>query len=208
MSLKLYSVKTSSGDFDFISSSSLPKAGWEIIPEQYSLEDLPFLSCVETPNMVTKKFFNKETNQEETGTFQDGVTRVYSLDTNAKQEAETLKTNTKAIQDAYVSMNEEVYNKMYEVFETRKSDSASAYYETFKHMKENASLYVSKGIKVTKRIMNPDETELFDEGASLDTEAKIVSYANRKIELANEYAVWRMGRIQEFKNFKTQTLGA
>ena len=45
-------------------------------------------------------------------------------------------------------------------------------------------------------------TEIFDPGSALDTDQKIVDYATRKIEQAHEYAIWRMKRIQTFKNDK------
>ncbi len=188
--MKLYSVKNQDGSFEF-QMTSTPKSGYELVPEQYTLSDVPYLSVTEQIQIIN----NIPT-----------TVRVYNLDVNAKQVAEGLKTKELAVTNAYNQMNSEVYAQMASVFRTTKPDSATVFYETWKDMVANPSNYHTLGLKVDHQLMNPDNTELFDEGAALDTPAKVTAFASRKIEQALAYGVWRMQRIQQFKTEREQIL--
>jgi len=100
----------------------------------------------------------------------------------------------------YSEMSDAVYSQMSSIFYTKKSDSAAANYEMWKHMVANASLYSAKGLKAEYQLNNADATELYSPGSALDTDPKIVAYATRKLEEADEYIVWRSDRIQQFRN--------
>lgn len=106
----------------------------------------------------------------------------------------------------YDEMTKAVYDQMFTVFYTRKSDSAIANYEMWKHMKDNPALYSSQGLKAEYQLDNADTTELFSPGSALDTDQKIIDYATRKLEQADEYVVWRSTRIQQFRNEKEAIL--
>lgn len=138
-----------------------------------------------------------------TDTVVEGVpTKSISIDSAKKSADESADSKKIQVKSAYDTMISEVYSQMATVFETQKTDAATANYETWKHMKDNPASYSSLGLKVKQQIMNADNTELFDEGAALDTDQKIVDFSTRKIELAHEYGVWRMQRKKQFEDEK------
>lgn len=112
----------------------------------------------------------------------------------------TAKGKVASVTDKYNEMSTAVYDEMKNIFYTTKSDSASANYEMWKHMLANAALYSGKGLKAEYLLKNLDDTELYSAGSALDTDPKIVAYATRKLEQADEYIVWRSDRIQQFRN--------
>ncbi|GAB1376780.1 hypothetical protein MASR1M48_16320 [Lactococcus petauri] len=93
--------------------------------------------------------------------------------------AKALKTKSALVQAAYNQMNADVYAQMSLVFGTNNSESASAYSETFKLMKESPADFI--GV------------------LGLQTEAEILAMANAKLAEIKAYALWRMGRIEQFK---------
>ena len=127
---------------------------------------------------------------------------VAYVDGALKAAGEALKTKKESIETAYANMIEDVYSNLYDVFRTRKPETATAEYETWKHMKTNAALYAGKGLKVDHQVNKADATELFSPGSALDTEQKILDFATRKIEQAEAYGVYRAERIQQFKTEK------
>ena len=110
----------------------------------------------------------------------------------AKVAAKALKTKEALVAAAYDEMNTEVFEQMETVFGTRRSDSATAYYETWKLMSAKPELFSSQGLKATMAAggLNP--------GDALDTNQKVQAYADNLIENAEGYGVWRATRIQEF----------
>lgn len=193
--MNLYSFKNKNGEFEIIRANQA-KSGYEKLPDQYTLADMPYISVTE------------EQVIEQIGAEQITKTvRKYSVDSASKDAAEAARDKERQVSEAYDLMNKEVFEEMEKVFETSRADSATAYFETWKHMKENPSYYSSKGLKVSKQIMNADGTELFDEGALLDTDQKIIDFSSRKLELAYEYGIWRAERIQQFKDYKQSLLG-
>ena len=91
---------------------------------------------------------------------------------------------------------------MYEVFRTRNPETANADHETWKLMVASPAKYVSVGLKTSYQVDDASGTELFSPGSALDTEEKIVSYATRKIEQAEEYAIFRLQQKQQFIDSK------
>jgi len=126
--------------------------------------------------------------------------KVIAVDGAAKAATETLEGKISAVTEKYNLLNVEVFAEMARVFYTTRSDSASANYEMWKHMVANAALYTPQGLKAESLLLNADATELYSAGSALDTDAKIVAYATRKIEEADAYIVWRSNRIQQFRN--------
>lgn len=101
----------------------------------------------------------------------------------------------------YNNMSFDVYSQMSQVFKTTKSDSASAFYETWKQMVEFPAMFLA--INMISDIAF-DSVEI---GNILDTEAKIIGYANSKLNAAMDYAVYRVQRIQQFQLEKAQLEG-
>jgi hypothetical protein len=190
--MKLYSQKLHDGSFEIIQASSA-KSGYDLLPEQYTLADAPYITVIEIDTIENERPVTK---------------RQYNLDAAAKNAAEGARTKAKQVKDAYNLMNAEILAEMEKVFETSNSDAANAEYSTYKDMAENPAAYAGLGLKVQVQIMNADDTELFDEGAALDTDAKVQAYANRKIELAKAFGVYRMQRIQQFYQEKETIEGA
>lgn len=97
------------------------------------------------------------------------------------------------IQAAYNTMNSEVLAQMSAVFGTTNPDSASAYEATWKLMAETPSDWSAAGL-----------TARFDRGgvltgAALDTDQKVLDYANACLQEVKTYGVWRMQRIETFR---------
>lgn len=101
----------------------------------------------------------------------------------------------------YNEMNEQVLVQMYNVFGTTNPDSASAYKQTWELMKEKPALFRDEGLLVERQILAADGmTILFQAGAALNDDFSVVTYATRLIQMAEEYAVYRMKRIQQFRD--------
>ena len=97
------------------------------------------------------------------------------------------------VQNAYDQMSKDVYDEMYEVFGTNNADSAVAYERTWEMMKADPSAWSSLGLK---DIM----------GNALDTEQKVLDFANNRIEAVVAYGKWRMQRIEQFRELKASIL--
>lgn len=100
------------------------------------------------------------------------------------EDAELVAYKQKVIKDAkiselYENMNNEVLAEMAKVFGTSNPNSASAYLDTWKLMVEKPQLFVGK--------------------LGLTDEASIISYAQSKIAVAEQYAIFRLERISKFQ---------
>lgn len=118
----------------------------------------------------------------------------------AKVAAAALKEKELEITDRYNDMNADVYAQMAVVFGTNRSDSAQAYNETWKLMKEKPVLFYEKGLKAHKAVAG------FAAGASLDTIQKIEDYADACLAEVEAYGVWRMERIKQFQDERAAIL--
>lgn len=101
--------------------------------------------------------------------------------------------NEPAIAIIYAEMNAAVFSQMYAVFGTQDPDSASAYKSTWDIMVSNPDIWVAAGI--TARFERGGVVA----GELLDTEEKILGYANACISAAMQYGIWRMQRIEQFR---------
>lgn len=184
--MKLYSIKKQDGTFEILRSKT-KKAGYDPLPEQYTIADMPYIEVSEVTQL-----------DELSG--ENVIVRQYNINSAAKQSDESERTKASQIEQKYNLMNEEIFTEMYNVFRTNRSDSATANYQTWEKMVQSPSLYSGVGLKVDHQLNDSNGVELFNPGSALDTDAKITSYASRKIEQALAYGVFRMQRIQQFKN--------
>jgi len=104
------------------------------------------------------------------------------------------------VSQAYEAMNSEVLAQMALVFGTTKTDSASAYNETWKMMSSNPSDWSGAGLKSSFIVAG------FQIGDVLDDITKVANYANAKLAEALAYGIWRMQRIDSFKNLRDSIL--
>lgn len=102
------------------------------------------------------------------------------------EDGERLKTKT--VEDLHTVMEQEVLEQMATVFGTTNPESATAYKQTYDLMLAKPSLFVGK--------------------LGLTDEESITSYATAKVAAIEEYAVWRMERIAQFKIERDAILGA
>lgn len=91
------------------------------------------------------------------------------------------------IQIAYDSMNKDVYEQMASVFGTTNPDSASANEKTWSLMQSNPSLFANQGLKD-------------DNGVVMSTEQQVLDYASAKMTAVLNYGIWRLQRIQQFRD--------
>ena len=155
-----------------------------VVPSDIPEEDWPYLFAVKGTDEFNEPVWN------------------ISVDATAKAAALVVTSKANDIKTAYQTMSDEVDAQMFSVFRTLKEGYASAEYETWQDMIKRPTAYASLGLKIDHQLNNADDTELFSPGSALDTDAKITSYATRKIALAEEYGVYRVQRIQQFKNEK------
>jgi len=134
----------------------------------------------------------------------------YELVENAEMVTAALTEDaTQAITEKYMEMDADVYAQMEVVFGTKKSDSATAFYETWKQMSAKPELFSPEDLTAEKEIIAADgQTVLFAEGDALDTDTKITTYANRLLEIADLYSVFRMKRIKQFRDEKAAILAS
>lgn len=114
----------------------------------------------------------------------------------AKAAAAAAAQKVTEITERYNDMNADVYAAMTALFGTSKSDSAQAYHETWKLMKEKPLLFHESGLKAHKAIGS------FAAGAALDTIQKVEDYADACLAAVEAYGVWRMERIKQFQDEK------
>lgn len=118
-----------------------------------------------------------------------------SFDVSAeKAAAKAVAEKISAITALYDRLQVDVLRRMVETFGTTKPESAQAYYETWKLMVEKPELF--RGLKAD--VM----TDLFKEGDALDSREKVSTYARQRIALAEAYSVYRMERIEQFREEK------
>ena len=122
---------------------------------------------------------------------EDGAVTFAESPTKVAARAAAIKA--KDIVDRYNDMNADVYAEMQQVFGTTKSDSATAYFETWKLMAAKPVLFYQQGLKADKEIGS------FQAGDALDTMQKVEDYANARIAEAETYSVNRMARIEQFR---------
>jgi len=113
----------------------------------------------------------------------------YVEDTAAQSVVDATKIYIANLEAAYATMTDEIYNQMYVVFGTKNSESASAYYQTWLDMVASPASYSLSGLKD-------------DLNAALDTDQKVLDFANAKIADAKAFSLFRMQKIQVFKDYK------
>ena len=139
-----------------------------------------------------------DTSIMEANVAEDGS--VSFAESAAKVAAKALKTKQDAVGVAYAAMDKDVFDGMEEVFGTRRADSATAYYETWKLMKEKPELFASEGLLADK------ETPSTALGAPLNTNQKVIDFASDRIAEAEAYSVVRVLRIKQFQTERAAIL--
>lgn len=166
-----------------------PKDAVIAIPSAFNKSDYPFLKAVPYED-------------------ENGVQKLkVEVDEAAKVAALGAETKERLIKEAADTFNSDIYFELKKVFDTSVSETATANHETYKLMKEFPEDYSALGLQVQSKLMNEDGTELYDEGAALDTAEKVSAFAVRKLELAKAYAVYRLQRKKQFDEQKQTILG-
>lgn len=153
------------------------------------------LKEVEVADDFDKDVVDVTVGEDKSVTFEVNETKVA-----AKAAAVALKQKESEITERYNDMNADVLAEMSALFGTTRSDSATAYHETWKLMKEKPLLFHEKGLKAHKAIGQ------FTAGAALDTIQKIEDYAEACLAAVETYGVWRMERIKQFQDEKEAIL--
>ena len=117
-----------------------------------------------------------------------------------KTIAKKMEDKKAKIKVAYDLMNQEVYAKMGAIFGTTNSDSAVAYNETFKTMKNYPDSFLDGKFTADRDIGG------FKAGDPLDTRGKISNYAEARLAESNAYSVWRLQRIAQFRQERSDIL--
>lgn len=118
----------------------------------------------------------------------------------AKVAAKATAQKAKDITDRYNEMNADIFAEMEQVFGTQRSDSATAYHETWQLMKAKPILFWEQGLKAHVA------HGTFQVGDALDTIQKCEDYAETALAAVEAYAVFRMNRIKQFAEEKAAIL--
>lgn len=173
------------GEIKTTMAASPPENSLGKVPESISRDDFDYLKVTQS-------------NDPQTG---DPI-NVITVDAAKKAVGLAEKTKVDDVSSAYQTMSDEIDAKMYDVFRTLKPEYATAEYNTWKDMLDRPAAYASLGLKVDHQINNTDNSELFSPGSALDTAQKVLDFAQRKIQLAQDYGTFRMQKLQEFRNQK------
>ena len=125
---------------------------------------------------------------------------VISVDTEAKSTAESQASEKASASLAYEEMLNDIYTEMYNVFGTNSTETATADHETWKKMVDSSGKFADIGVTVRVQVLSSDGSVLFSAGDVLDTAQKVSDYAVRKLEQADDYAVYRLTRKQQYIN--------
>jgi hypothetical protein len=132
---------------------------------------------------------------------------IDSLKLSAKAANDLIAEKEEIISLKYLEMNQDVLVQMYNTFGTTNPDSANAYKQTWELMKTKPALFRDEGLLVERQILAADGmTILFQLNDQLNDDLSVVGYATRLIQMAEEYGVFRMKRIQQFRNEKALIL--
>jgi len=101
-------------------------------------------------------------------------------------EMEAASSKEAQVKAAYDQMNSDVYAQMAIVFGTTNPESATAYNETYKLMKESPADFVN---------------------ADLVDAAAVEAFADAKLATIKAYAIYRIGRIAQFQAERDAILG-
>ncbi len=142
------------------------------LPIQFDLSDTPYIKI--------------STNEEDPSNY------VFTVDNEAKIDDQENRKKERLGSELHNQLVLDVYTEMYNVFKTRDANSAAAYLETWKDMKETPLRYVGVGL------YSDEVSDNLLLGQTLDTIEEILEYSNIKLEKAFVYGIWRMKRIQEF----------
>jgi len=93
-------------------------------------------------------------------------------------EMEAAASKEAQVKAAYDSMNADIYAEMATVFGTTNPESATAYNETYKLMKESPADFI---------------------GADFADEAAVIAFADAKLATIKAYAIYRLNRIKQFQ---------
>lgn len=108
---------------------------------------------------------------------------------------------TADITSLYNTMTNEILAQMAVIFGTNSVDSALSYEATWKEMALTPSDYSGANLSARFAVAG------MAIGDSLNTEQRVLDYANAKIVEVKAYAVWRMQRIEQFRDNRDVLLG-
>lgn len=107
------------------------------------------------------------------------------------------------VSEAYQRMDKDVFDKMEVVFGTRRSDSATAFSQTWELMRSKPDLFAGvAGVVADKAVGG------LQRGQPLTTTQQVLNFANGRIAEAEAYAVWRLQRIVQYQMERAQILAA
>jgi hypothetical protein len=114
--------------------------------------------------------------------------------------AKVAADKSRRIEQAYKQMDADIAAEMLQVFGTTRADSATAFYETWKLMRDKPELFYNRGLKVL--VPHGD----FSAGDALNSYQKCTDYAEAAISAAESFSVNRMIRIKQFNQEKDAIL--
>lgn len=163
-------------------SGFVPKGTIGILPPEIARADWDVLQAVET--------------FDETGQKQWSV----SVNTSKKAEKQAKKQEKEDKQAAKQAKELAIKTKAEEVFPGIDAGELVLKAEMWRLMSAQAQKFTGMGLKTVEQVNAADGTELFDPGSALDTVKKIKDYADRKLELYEEFLVAKAQAEQVYED--------
>jgi len=167
-----------------------PKNVIGVVPPNIAKADYPYI----TANPTVDEFGSPTWN--------------ITVDTDAKAKGQAAAQKEQALRQAEIKRTQVVIEKAQEVYPGVDAGELVLRAEVWRHMSANAQKYTSMGLKTAEQVNNADGTELFSPGSALDTVKKIKDYADRKLELYEDFLIAKAQAEQVYENEKEAAVGS
>lgn len=171
--MKRYVVEKD-GELYVVRANFLPRDTIGVLPEDFAEEDEAFVKAKKVKDAFGEDYYEFKVNGKQKSAYRD---------------EEKKKKKLENIKEKYLK---DVYREMSDVFGTTATDTATADYETWKHMLDEPGRYKDLGIT-------------FD-GVELNSELLIKQYAKSMIQKVYKYGVYRFKRKNQYKKEKEEAV--
>lgn len=110
-----------------------------------------------------------------------------TVDATAKALGDAAKQKAQDRNIARMNKQAAIAHQAQVVFPDIKIEDLLLKVEVWRHMSANAAKFMGLGLKVKEQVNAADNSELFSPGSALDTPAKIKQYADRKLEIYEDF---------------------
>jgi len=167
-----------------------PKNNIGRVPQNIARQDWPFIQAIEAIDEFGQTYWN------------------ITVDQAAKDGAQAKDLKKKNLKGSKDKKRKAIADKVAEILPAMGESELVLKVEMWKAMSAQAVKFRDLGLKTVEQVNNADATELFSPGSALDTVKKIKDYADRKLEMFEEFLVAKAQAEQVFEDEQEAILGA